>query len=142
MDTVRRRQIWDLLYDPENNQIDICVERSVMGGRSHWVIFRRLGTAGIEKYALKNIADGIEFPTLTVHTRYADDKLGSLDMLMIDSAEFNEPVDEKEFALAAKAGTHVFIYRNNDPSHTTAVCFASQRRARFGRLSIGEGRLE
>ena len=33
---------------------------------------------------------------------------------MVDSAEFNEPIDEKEFALAAEAGSHVFIYYKND----------------------------
>ena len=100
---------WDLLYEPRNRQINVHRKgESVVASLSLGSFLGR-GRAGTEKYALKKYAGGIEIPTLTVLTRFVDGKLASLDMLMVDSAEFNEPIDEKEFALAAEAGSHVFI---------------------------------
>ncbi len=105
---------WDLRDDPRNHQIDVHRKgESVVASLSLGSFLGR-GRAGTEKYALKKYASGIEIPTLTVLTRFVDGKLASLDMLMVDSAEFNEPIEEKEFALSAKAGTHVFIYYKND----------------------------
>ena len=106
---------WNLRESPQNHQIDVTPKGASRVASLNVGDFLGRGRAGTDKYGLKKYADGIEAPTLTVRTRFVDGKLGSLEMLFIDSAEFNEPVDEKEFALAAKAGTHVFIYRNNDP---------------------------
>ena len=75
----------------------------------------RVGSGpGRKTYAVKKYPGGVELPTLIIQTHYVDNELNWLDMLMIDSAELNQPVDEKEFALAAKVVVHVYIH-GKDP---------------------------
>lgn len=67
------------------------------------------------QYAPTSYPGRIVFPKLIVRASYLNDELQLLEMLLIDEAEFNEALPPGTFAMAAKAGTNVFI-RTDDPS--------------------------
>jgi MacB-like periplasmic core domain len=50
------------------------------------------------------------FPLVSIVTRFQDGKLASLEMTLIDEAQFNQPVDPEEFVPSAKAADHVVIH--------------------------------
>ncbi len=62
------------------------------------------------QYAPKTYPGRIVFPSLLIKTRYSNDKLTSLEMLLIDSAEFNDSIQKNQLELAAPANAKVFLF--------------------------------
>ena len=54
---------------------------------------------------------GVVFPTVRIDTQYTNDHLTMLEILVIEQARFNEPLDRATFALAAGKGIGVFDHR-------------------------------
>ena len=66
------------------------------------------------QFGAKTYPGRIVFPSLIVKTGYVNDRLTSLEMIMIESAEFNDSMQKKDLELAAPAKTHVFLF-DKDP---------------------------
>ena len=65
------------------------------------------------QFGAKTYPGRIVFPNLIVRTGFVSDKLTSLEMILIDSAEFNDSMQKSQLNLSAPAKAKVFLMKKD-----------------------------
>ena len=66
----------------------------------------------VQYFGLTTFAGGITFPRCALTVRYAADRVGSIDLAVLDEARFNEPIAAAAFIVAKPENWELLDFRN------------------------------